>query len=773
MRYMVPEAPNPKRTISDSSRLEFTYSISFATPADELKTFKVCVKTFRGLFNIGETKLKTLRKKIKEGRSCVAFPKKSGKKPMDSIIEKKLIAVLETEPRETSHYALQDRDNSRRYYFSGELSLFHFWKVYLRNSGKINDEAFLAQAESKNFYPGYHKITQVTRKPEYSIEEPQLKPSVSYEYARRLWSDYDIKFEARKCDICQTCFRLRSDVQAIPPNNPVQVNVANKALFDHQKSAALCVWVRREWRRCTLTHMFRREHLQVDFAANPRCPYMDLNQAFYSRILGVSVFVVCSALVNETFVYYFDETTAKKGSDEVVSLMHYHVEHHIPTDIKELDVHCDGCAGQSWNNHLALFFEELIDPLSDIMPTHSLGRIDLYRGISGHTYMQPDTEGGRIQREAKKVLLMRGGGFVHTMRKDPTQDPPYTVAWVDLADNVDNINPVTPGIEHFHEWSKFLLPPEKKGTSILYCVPTPKHCFRGPHSVDNSWRITRSHHLNFGIGENINGLKVQHSGVWFSRDRMDQEEPDEVFCRRIGLWDSEEWARKRVEVRGHRPTQKQTELMSLSLLKQDDLYGLGKIMSRDTEGKDFAKSYPNPVNSSQERTAAEEDEMLTDIKSILRKNESTWTSQDYYDLLRWKMQKNYSQFKSKQQRKQKWDELFSMMQTPEQEEINSVSAGQVESVSIILSQGADIRRDNENEHVDNDEFLGHDTPPFNQKKYQREITNLYAASMTEESRTTFILREESEQETLANDWWNNQHGDEIFVVYSDNDEEKE
>lgn len=45
--------------------------------------------------------------------------------------------------------------------------------------------------------------------------------------------------------------------------------------------------------------------------------------------------------------------------------------------------------------------------------------------------------------------------------------------------------------------------------------------------------------------------------------------------------------------------------------------------------------------------------------------------------------------------------------------------------------------------------------------------------MTEESRTTFILREESEQETLANDWWNNQHGDEIFVVYSDNDEEKE
>jgi hypothetical protein len=36
---------------------------------------------------------------------------------------------------------------------------------------------------------------------------------------------------------------------------------------------------------------------QVDFAANPRTPYMELGQAFYNRILGVSVFVVVSTLL--------------------------------------------------------------------------------------------------------------------------------------------------------------------------------------------------------------------------------------------------------------------------------------------------------------------------------------------------------------------------------------------------------------------------------------------------------------------------------------------
>eukprot|EP00957_Ditylum_brightwellii_P027948 2111593-Ditylum_brightwellii.AAC.1 len=183
--------------------------------------------------------------------------------------------------------------------------------------------------------------------------------------------------------------------------------------------------------RADATNLFRKEHLQIDFAANPRCPYMDLGQSFYSRILGVSVFMVVSSLRNETYVYFFDEQNAKKGSDEVVSTIKHHLTHFVDINIGELIVHCDGCAGQSWNNRLALFFEEIVDPQSDICREMEIGfkRIDLYRGVSGHTYMQCDTEGGRIQREARKILLTRtsrNGGFVHVMRRDEEIDPEYT-----------------------------------------------------------------------------------------------------------------------------------------------------------------------------------------------------------------------------------------------------------------------------------------------------------------------------------------------------------
>jgi hypothetical protein len=60
----------------------------------------------------------------------------------------------------------------------------------------------------------------------------------------------------------------------------------------------------------------------------------------------------------------FNEQMAKEGSDEVISLMRMHFNKYLSSAIVELDIHCDGCAGQSWNNRLALFCEEMVDPYS-------------------------------------------------------------------------------------------------------------------------------------------------------------------------------------------------------------------------------------------------------------------------------------------------------------------------------------------------------------------------------------------------------------------------
>lgn len=141
----------------------------------------------------------------------------------------------------------------------------------------------------------------------------------------------------------------------------------------------------------------------------------------------------------------------------------------------------------------------------------NLKRIDLYRDISGHTFMPPDTEGGRVQRAARKVLISRERGMVHVMSKDPYIDPAYAESWAGLAQALPNMTVVLPRLQDFFKWSDHLLPKGSSGGSDLYVVPDKADCFSGPNK--KKFLISNSHHINFGYGEDKNNNLVAHHGV--------------------------------------------------------------------------------------------------------------------------------------------------------------------------------------------------------------------------------------------------------------------
>jgi hypothetical protein len=369
--------------------------------------------------------------------------------------------------------------------------------------------------------------------------------------------------------------------------------------------------------------------------------------------------------------------------------------------------------------------------------------------------MQPDTEGGRIQRAARKILLSRGKMFIHVMAKDDKIDPPYTKSWADVAESLNNINLLLPSMEDFHGWSKFLLPPENGGVSKLHFVPTPRSCFRGPHSTNKTWRITRCHYLNFGYGEDKDGKLVAHHGVWFGRNSFAQGAPDEISVRQLP---EASWQQKRRCEATRRPNQKQTELNELPYLKRKDLYELGKLMSR--EPGDFDKRYSNPDKDRDTRTEKEKSEELEEVRQILRKNETGWTSSEYYELLRWKMQGGHSVYKTKPDRMKKWQEIVDGLTEEGKEELASfclpeVSQGPLGD-TVTLSRGADPRRVDENEHVDDDEYFEVDDVPWRdaeliqaergKKAYIEKVKQDYAKDLEGKS-------EEEKDDFAYQKWW--------------------
>ena len=117
-------------------------------------------------------------------------------------------------------------------------------------------------------------------------------------------------------------------------NNNSGTKIKNQTLlFDHQKSAYLAIFLRKEWSRFVATKLFRVEHLCINYGANPWCPYIKLGQVFYSRVLGVNFFIITSSLKQQTYIYICDKQTEKKGSDKVISMLAMHIKKHMPSEM--------------------------------------------------------------------------------------------------------------------------------------------------------------------------------------------------------------------------------------------------------------------------------------------------------------------------------------------------------------------------------------------------------------------------------------------------------
>ena len=62
---------------------------------------------------------------------------------------------------------------------------------------------------------------------------------------------------------------------------------------------------------------------------------------------------------NEVFLYCYDETIARKGTDEVTSMLNDFFMKHLHKEIRSVELFCDSCAGKSQNYTLIRFMDFL------------------------------------------------------------------------------------------------------------------------------------------------------------------------------------------------------------------------------------------------------------------------------------------------------------------------------------------------------------------------------------------------------------------------------
>nr|XP_022911724.1 uncharacterized protein LOC111422745 [Onthophagus taurus] len=231
-------------------------------------------------------------------------------------------------------------------------------------------------------------------------------------------------------------------------------------------------------------------------------PNIPTNDVYYKRQLSFYMFNIHVLSTAESYFFTYDQTIAKKGADDVVSMLYHFCKNILPPEVRHLDIFCDSCAGQNKNYTLFRSLHHLV---------HDLDRFDTVQvtfPIRGHSYMECDKNMGLINTKVRIEQPSQWNEHVRTSRSKPS---PFTVIECDRS--------------LFKHWSKYFLTTSYKKKASFQTRPIIEILFEKQHPRTVQLRESYSGSWESHI---ILDKKKKKTSVGQNRNR-EAEEPELLY----------------------------------------------------------------------------------------------------------------------------------------------------------------------------------------------------------------------------------------------------
>ena len=126
------------------------------------------------------------------------------------------------------------------------------------------------------------------------------------------------------------------------------------------------------------------------------CPKLRNQKAYYKKKVSVFNFCIYDLNQKRSNCYVWDETIARKGSNEINSCLFKWVQDNKSPDFKHLTIFSDNCVGQNKNLYVILNCMRLIQ-------AGDLETITLQFMVAGHSYMPCDRTFGTIEKKIRNT----------------------------------------------------------------------------------------------------------------------------------------------------------------------------------------------------------------------------------------------------------------------------------------------------------------------------------------------------------------------------------
>lgn len=362
----IPKQRSRERVLDDtvSKPKNVTYIYKLRVGSNE---HVVCRKAFIALHGITGNRLQRLQSCIANGNFSPSDGR--GKHSNHSCIPDEVLAKIETHirsyPYRVCHYGKQ---NERKRYLNGELTVRKMWMEYLRKNEPENFLSITAQRD--------------------------VKCIVKYEFFLKYYKDnFNYSFGKPRVDVCSTCERLVAKIAA--EENDVLNKRLSLELEVHQKKA-------KEFYRQMKISCERAknetdfEAITMDFMQNIPFPQIPVTEMFYARQLWLYLFGVHVTSTNQAYVYPYTELEGRKTPNEVVSFLQHFLSTYLPVNVKHLHIFSDACTSQNRNNTVVYYLASLVE-------SGRFHSIKHFYPTRGHSYLPCDRDFAVISKRLKRA----------------------------------------------------------------------------------------------------------------------------------------------------------------------------------------------------------------------------------------------------------------------------------------------------------------------------------------------------------------------------------
>lgn len=276
-------------------------------------------------------------------------------------------------PRRKSHYSRHD--NQKKYFLSSELNIFKMYRLYL-----------------EKFELEQHQLLEDGK------EYKDINPKVRYDFYNRQFNlNHNLSFGHPRSDTCQKCDHLTNIIAAENDAERKVILEGDKRL--HIQKAE--VFYKKLKEATELAKGGGVDVLCFDYQQNLPLPHIPSGDVFYKRQLWEYNFCIHSSKTKLATFYMYDEMTAKKGCNEVVSFLHHYITNYVSEDVTTLYLFSDNCFAQNKNHTLVQYLHTFMN-----ISGSRIRQIIHQFPEPGHSFLPCDRCFGLIEKEKRKKEIV-------------------------------------------------------------------------------------------------------------------------------------------------------------------------------------------------------------------------------------------------------------------------------------------------------------------------------------------------------------------------------